>query len=257
MRNKELKLIVPISGLGWIVNNLQLDKDIKIRFLDLNGEDELLQKSGFNSIKYKCVAEIDYKFDADEASEPYPKVDFLLKRLESALRIYHPGFIALAGIIAVPNDSPFPYIRNLSVNGHPQYNIEKEKLEKFPDFWKKFNKAYVKKPIAFDMYNKSQDRYAPNDVAIDLSIVLESIFVPEKSRGEKKVFITQGVRILGYDEKDQTMLADLYEYRNSIIHGNLAKQHQLLSGAKYTVIWFEELVELVRKILVNYAEKSW
>lgn len=257
MRNKELKLIVPISGLGWIANDLQLDKDIKIRFINEATENELLQKAGFNSIKYKCVAEINYKFDADEASEPYPKVDFVLKRLESALRVYHPGFIALAGIIAVPGYSPFPYIRNLSVNGHPPYNIEKEKLETFPDFWKKFNEAYVKKPIAFDIYNKSQDRYAPNDVAIDLSIVLESIFVPEKSRGEKKVFITQGIRILGYNEKDQTMLADLYEYRNSIIHGNLAKQLQLLSGAKYTIIWFEEIVELVRKILVNYVEKPW
>lgn len=254
MKNKEeIKLIIPIGGLGWLPAEIKLSTKVKIRNLDeLNEENELLEQSGFNLIKYKCVLVIDYSYNAELSDEPYPALQFLLNKIQVALRLYSADSICLAGVISQPKVSPFPLLLNLST---PTTSIVK--LEEFPQFFEKVAVAYEKLPIAFDSFNRSQERFANNDAAIDHCTLLESLFVPQESRGSKKPFVLQGLRILGFTKKDRGQIADLYDYRNAIIHANQKKILKFLSGAKYTYSWFEQCINLIRKVMRKYVEKPW
>lgn len=258
-KTKTIRLLIPIYGLGWVLNTIKLDNKIEIRFInDLNKENELLRKSGFNWRKYKCVLDIKYAYDPDKTDEPYPAVQFLLNEIQASLRVFHTGAIGFAGIISQPQVSPFPLLIDLTTpSGRPLYKIDKNKLSKFPEFYQKFKVAYEQKPVAFDYFSHAQNRYVNKYKAIDYCISLESLFVPEGDRGGKKAFILQGLRSLGLAQQDIQMAEDLYDYRNAVVHANRTKQLQLLGGAKYTYAWFEECTELMRKIMSLYVEKPW
>lgn len=112
------------------------------------------------------------------------------------------------------------------------------------------------RPVAFDVYRRSCDRFSNNDRTIDSCTILESLFVPPSERS-KKSFILNGLNILKFSTKEIKAIDDLIEYRNAIIHADRNRQLKLLSGSKYTHRWFESVFKLIRKILYDYVESPW
>lgn len=227
-REKTIKIIAPIYGLGYVSKNIAITPDITIRCIDEESENDLLKSSGFNWIKYKTVLDIQYKYKQNNIDEPYPAIQFLLNKIEAALRIFNPGIIGFAGIISQSKISPFPIcIEKTIPSGENRYKIDITKLNKFPNFYKKFSIAYSKKHIALNRFSKSCSA-APvtkvsEDKIIDYCICLENLFVPLNSR-EKSCFVRQGLVILKFSQKDIEKIDILFQYKNSIIHADFAKQ---------------------------------
>ncbi len=252
---KTEKYIAPIYGLkSSLKKSLQLDKNLLLRNVDLLAkEHERLKKLG---IKPTCdvLLEIDYRYDPDDSSEPYPGISLnILNRFDASLTVYGKGKVGVAGVYRVSQDSGF----GLS-SENPRYEefLDKDLDESFVLYHKNFVTAYNMRPLAFDLFRRSQDRFANNDKTIDSCTILESIFVPKGERG-KKSFILSGMKIMGFDTNEIKRVDDLVEYRNAIIHADRDKILSLFGGAKYTHTWFENTFELVREILFKYVERPW
>lgn len=256
---KKQKFLAPIYGLKKsLKGEIKLDKYLLIRQVDLlKKEYKLFEQYG---IRANCdaVLEIEYQYNDDNPSEPYPGISLnVVNKFDAALLIYgdNNGGVGIAGIF------PARKKRNLGVTlftAKTRYEegLESEINDDFSNYYKKFAKAYNMRPLAFEVFRKSRDRFANNDKTIDCCTALESIFVPAGERS-KKPFILSGMNILGFSKKDIENIDDLIEYRNAIIHADMNKQLKLLSGSKYTYKWFEDTSKLVRKILYKYAESPW
>jgi len=257
--DKTIRILAPIYGLDSIYGRtIVIKQNITIRCVNYEAkEDDLLKSCGLD-LKNYTVLDIKYKYKQDNIHEPYPAIQSLLNRIESALRTYHPGIVGFAGIISQPKVSPFPIcIEKTTPSGPNQYKIDINKLIGFPDFYKKFCTAYSKKPIAFHRFNKSCDR-APvtkvsEDKIIDYCICLENLFVPSNSRNNSS-FVSQGLVILRFSSKDIEMIKTLFEYRNSIVHADFAKQRRVHVHHTH---YYEEIEEIMRKVLLVYIEKPW
>lgn len=261
-KDKTIKIIAPIYGLNYISRNIAIDSNITIRCVIEDGENDLLKSSGFNWIKYKNVLDIQYKYKQNNTNEPYPAIQFLLNRIELALRVFNPGIIGFAGIISQPKVSPFPVcIEKTTPSGPNQYKINTNKLIEFPDFYKKFETAYSKKPIAFNRFSQACCR-APitkvsEDKIIDYCVCLENLFVPLNSR-EKSRFVLQGFTILRFPSKNIEKIKTLLEYRNSIVHADFNKQCKISSKDHvHHEHYYEEIEEIIREVLRFYVEKPW
>lgn len=252
------KFLAPIYGLQKsLKQKIWLNKNLLIRNIDLiNNEYDFFEKSGLKG-NYNVVLEINYQYDNNDPSEPLPGISLnIINKFESSLMVYGEGLSGIAGIFPKLNKS-----RNGLIIFYPYKTNFKDGLDKeidinFVTYFKQFNKAYDMRPVAFDIYRKSRARFANNDKTIDSCIVLESIFVPAGERS-KKPFILNGMKILGFKNKDIKVISDLIDYRNSIIHADLNRQYKLLSGAKFTYLWFENAFELTRKTLSKFVEKPW
>lgn len=260
MRNKKtkiIKIIVPIYGLGWILNNIKIDNNIEIRFInELQKENELLKKSGFNWIKYKCLLNIKYFYNSQQADEPYPALQFLLDEIQAALKVFNPGFVGFSGVISQPRVQPFPMLIDPSIpSGPSSYKIDKKKLSRFPRFYQKFNLAYKKKKVAFDWFNKSYLEVPVNKV-IGYCICLESLFVPSNSYGKKK-FILQGLKLLNFSPQERDKIGILYDYRNALIHADCQKSFKIRKQYKITKNFYDDCETILREILRLYVEKRW
>jgi len=254
---KTIKIIVPIYGLGWILNNIKLDNNIEIRFInELKKESELLKKSGFNWVKYKCLLDIKYFYNPQRVDEPYPALRFLLDEIQAALRIFNSGFVGFSGVISQPRVQPFPLLIDPSIpSGPPFYKIDKNKLSKFSEFYQKFKLAYKKKKVAFDWFNKSYLEVPVNKV-IDYCICLESLFVPSNSY-EKKKFILQGLKLLNFSPQKLDKIGILYDYRNALIHADYQKSFKIIKQYKITKNFYDNCEIILREILRLYVEKPW
>ncbi|MGB2762756.1 MAG: hypothetical protein WBC21_04485 [Minisyncoccales bacterium] len=264
MKNKQIKtinVIVPIFGLGSILNNVKLSSEIKIRFIDyVRKENELLQQSNLNHIKYSCVLDVNYRYDHQKADEPYPAIGFLLDKIQAAFRVFHPGIIGFAGIISKPKVSPFPFLIDLTIPSRTSsYKIDKNKLNIFPEFYKKFCIAYPKKQIAFDWFNKSYLEVPVNKV-INYSIILENLFVPPKTR-EKKNFVLQGLTILKFSKEDKEKIDTLFQYRNAVVHADIKKQMEIgnIENKQHPhhLHYYEDCEKIIRKSLHLYVKNPW
>lgn len=255
---KKQKFLAPIYGLKKsLKKKVKLDNNLLLRNIDLlKKEYEFFEKHGLRA-SYKAVLEIDYQYNPDNASEPYPGISLnIVNKFDSALLVYGDGIVGVAGIFPVSKTSGLEGVILYSSKTRYGEGLDKEINDNFVLYYKNFIKAYDMRPLAFDVYRRSRDRFANNDKAIDSCTVLESIFVP---RGErlKKSFILNGMNILGFTEENIENIDDLIEYRNAVIHADMTKQHKLLSGPKYTHKWFEGAFELIRKILYRYVEAPW
>lgn len=255
---KTVKFIAPIYGVKPLKQTpLHLENGVAIRSVNLlQKEHEVFKKYGLLT-GYDAVFEIDYRFDKDDPSEPYPGISLrLLNILDAALVVYGEGRPGIAAII--PASKLSGYLGHTISRENPRYEecLDKDIDEQFAEYFSKFKKAYDMRPMAFDIFRRSQERFANNDKTIDSCTVLESILVP---RGEKskKSFILGGLKIMGYSHDEIKRIDDLVEYRNAIIHADREKILKLLSGRVYTFAWFEETFNLVRKILYRYAENPW
>ena len=112
------------------------------------------------------------------------------------------------------------------------------------------------RPVAFDVYRRSCDRFSNNDRTIDSCTVLESLFVPLGERS-KKSFTLNGLNILMFSTNEIKTIDDLIEYRNAIINADRKRQLKLLTGSKYTYKWFEDVFKLIRRILYKYVDNPW
>lgn len=260
---KTLRALCPIYGLtSWIISNVKLGSNIVLRDVDMETESKEIADVGLRSIGYRCLLEITQEYDpSDYSDDPWVKIQDIALSVEAALRIYHEGKIGVAAVIYYQdNQYQSAYIMNSSVpNGQEDYKIDKAALAQFPSFFSNFEAAYKQKPVALQYFSRAQQRFNKNDISIDLCTSLESIFVPANSRGAKKVFLTQGVKILGFSGDEAQMISDLYEFRNTVIHGDHAQRVAIYAKKKgnYTMSWFETCENLVRAILQKYVEKPW
>jgi hypothetical protein len=231
-----LRAICPIYGLGWVTSDLQIRADTVLRFIDLiNNESDEITSTGLHAASYKCVLEISQKYDPKDYSiDAWLNIQEIVFKIESALRIYHEGRIGVAAIIYFESDQrqSARILDGFIPNGQEDYQIDKAKLKSLPEFFADFEKAFNEKPVALQYFSRSQQRYANNDKSIDLCTALESLFVPNNSRGAKKVFLTQGVNILGFSIAETQMIGDLYDYRNTIIHGDHRERTAIFSKKK-------------------------
>lgn len=255
---KKQKFLAPIYGLrASLKKNLKLDNRLSLRNIDLfKKEYKFFEKHGLKA-NYNVVLEIDYQYNPNKASEPYPGISLnIVNKFDSALPVYGDGVVGVAGIFPVLKTSGFEGVILYSSKTRYEESLDKDIDNEFALYYKNFIKAYNMRPLAFDLYRRSRDKSANNDKTIDSCIILESIFVPSGERS-KKSFILNGMNILHFSNKNIEAISDLIEYRNAIIHADMNKQYKLLSGSKYTHRWFKNAFKLIRKILYRYVENPW
>ena len=256
---KKQKFLAPIYGLKKSPRkSIKLDKNILIRAIDLFAEEHKYFKSFGLKGSYDAVLEVNYEYDSNNPSEPFPGLFInLINKFDASLVVYGDGIVGVAGVIPATKDS-IPGGGILSSSARPQYEekLDKEIDEDFATYYKNFVKAYDMRPAAFDVYRRSCERFSNNDRAIDSCTILESLFVPPNERS-KKSFILYGLNILRFNTDEIKSIDDLIEYRNAIIHADRKKQLKLLSGSKYTHKWFEDTFKLIRRILYKYVESPW
>lgn len=257
MKKKQL-FLAPIYGFKkGIKEQIKLNPYLLLRNIDLFKEEHKLFE-GYG-VKASCdaVLEVDYQYDLNDPSEPYPGISLnVINMFDSALLVYgnSNGGVGVAGIFPASKGSGGIVLHSSKVSYED--GLDKEIDEDFNSYYGKFEKAYKMRPLAFDIHRRSHGRFANNDRTIDSCTVLESLFIPKGERS-KKSFILNGMKIMGFDTNDIILIDDLVEYRNAIIHADRDKQLKLLSGAKYTHKWFEETFVLIRKVLFKYVESPW
>lgn len=250
--------LAPIYGLEVsLKKNTKLDSNLLLRNINLSKKEyEFFEKRGLRA-SYDAVLEIDYQYDPTDPIEPYPGISLnVVNKFDSALQVYGDGVVGVAGIFPASKSSGLGGIILYSAKTRLGEGLDKEIDDDFVHYYESFIKAYNMRPLAFDIYRRSRDRFANNDRAIDSCTVLESIFVPQGEKS-KKPFVLNGIKIMGFGADDINLIDDLIEYRNAVIHADRDKQLKLLSGPKYTHKWFEETFKLVRKILYGYVENPW
>ena len=258
MKKKQF-FLAPIYGLKKSPRqSIKLDKNILIRAVDLFAEEHKHFESFGLKGSYDGVLEVNYEYDSDNPSEPFPGLFInLINKFDASLVVYGDGVVGVAGVIPAPKED-FSGGGILSSSAKPQYEekLDKEIDENFAVYYKKFIKAYDMRPVAFDVYRRSCDRFSNNDRTIDSCTILESLFVPPGERS-KKSFILSGLNILMFSADEIKAIDDLIEYRNAIIHADRKKQLKLLSGSKYKYKWFEDTFKIIRRILYKYVENPW
>lgn len=257
-----LRAICPLYGLGWIATGLQLGPNATLRFIDLENENDELTAVGLRAISYRCLVEITQEYDPrDHAHDPWQDIQGIALIIEAALRIYHEGRIGVAAIIYYENNQrqSARILDGFIPNGQENYQIDRSTLGQFPIFFRNFETAYKKKPVALQYFSNAQQRFSKNDKAIDLCTSLESLFVPADSRGAKKVFLAQGMKILGFSDDEVQMIGDLYDFRNTVIHGDHAQRIAIYARRRgnYTTLWFENCENLIRAVLQKYVSSPW
>ena len=256
---KKQKFLAPIYGLKKSPRQgIKLDKNILIRAVDLFADEHKYFGSFGLKGNYDGVLEVNYEYDSENPSEPFPGLFInLINKFDASLVVYGDGVVGVAGVFPAPKED-FSGGGILSSSAKPRYEekLDKEIDKDFAVYYKKFIKAYDMRPVAFDVYRRSSDRFSNNDKTIDSCTILESLFVPPSERS-KKSFILYGLNILKFSTDEITAIEDLIEYRNAIIHANREKQLKLLSGSKYKYKWFEDTFKLIRRILYKYVESPW
>lgn len=258
MKTKQ-KFLAPIYGIrNGVKQSIQLGEGMLLRNIDLlEDEPNFFKKYDLNGT-YNCVLELDYKYNEEDPSEPLPGVSLkIVNPFDASLAVYGDGRAGVAALLPSHKDDKFPGL-DFGFTEKMQYEdcLDREIDENFQGYYQKFIKAYEMRPVAFDMFRRSQERFANNDKAIDSCTILESIFVP-KGEKSKRLFILNGLIIMSFSKDDVILIDDLIEYRNSIIHADRAKQLKLIVERKYTYQKFEDTFKLVRKILFKYVETPW
>ncbi len=256
---KKQNFLAPIYGSRRSPRtNIKLDKSTMVRPVNVFEEEyKYFEKFGLKG-SYDAVLEVNYEYDSDNPSEPFPGLFInLINKIDASLVTYGDGVVGVAGVVPAHNEE-FSGGGILSSSTKPQYEekLDKEIDEKFAAYYKRFVKAYDMRPVAFDVYRRSCDRFANNDRTIDSCTVLESIFVPLGERS-KKSFILNGLNILMFSTDEIKTIDNLIEYRNAIIHADRKRQLKLLTGPKYTYKWFEDVFKLIRRILYKYVDNPW
>lgn len=256
---RKQKFLAPVYGIrSGLIKDIKLNKSLLLRNINFfTKEGEFFEEYRLLG-DYKIVLEIDYEYNPNDSSEPLPGVFLnIVNKFDASLVAFGEGKVGVAAVIPSPKTGEF---RGGGINfyGKVSYSesLNKNLDDGFKIFYEKFSKAYDMRPVAFDIFRRIRDRFTNNDKTIDSCTLLESIFVPEEER-IKKPLILNGMKIMGFKPKDLNMIDDLIEYRNAIIHANRKKQLRLLSEAKYTYKWFEDVLRLVRNILYKYIENPW
>lgn len=259
---KTLRAICPLYGPSWVVSDIQLGNGVVLRDVEFDGESKELTAVGLRSISYRCLLEITQDYDPkDPNDDPWFNIQSTALSIEAALRIYHEGKVGVAAILYYQDDNrqSARILDSFIPNGQEDYKLNKTELEAFPAYFTNFEAAYIEKPVALQYFSRAQQRFSKNDKSIDLCTSLESLFVPANSRGAKKIFLTQGATILGFSPVEVQMVSDLYDFRNTVIHGDHNQRAAIYAKKRsnYTTTWFEECENLIRSILQKYISNPW
>jgi len=256
---KKQIFLAPLYGIrSSLEKSLKINDSLLLRNINLIDKESDYFKTYNLQGNYNVVLEINYKYNSKDPSEPVPGVFLnIVNKFDASLVVFGDGKAGVAAVIPDIKSNNYPG-GEINFSGKVGYgeSLDQEINENFIEYYEKFSKAYDMRPVAFDVFRRSQDRNTNNDKTIDSCIILESIFVPIGER-LKKPFILNGLKILGYDLNNIKSIDDLIEYRNAIIHADRKKQLRLLSSSKYTYQWFKNTFKLIRKILRKYVDNPW
>lgn len=250
------KFLAPIYGLSHgLKRDVSINSNLLIRNIKIPEEINISRKFGLQG-NYPIILEIIYEYDPSNSNEPFPGISLnVTNKFEASLNVFGDGQTGIAAVLPDPKQDNFSggYI-NFSGKVPIGECLEKDLDDKYIAYYDHFSNAYDMRPVAFDVFRRSQERFSTNDKTIDSCIVLESIFVPPEERS-KRPFILNGMKIMGFDSQSVNKIAALINYRNALIHANRKEQLKLLS--KYTHVWFEEALNLVRNILYKFVQNPW
>src|SRR3989344_2885249 len=138
---KKQKFLAPIYGLkNSPGQSIKLDKSILIRSVDIFAEEQKhFEKFGLKG-SYDGVLEVNYEYDSDNPSEPFPGLFInLINRLDASLVVYGDGVVGVAGVAPAPKEE-FSGGGILSSSARPRYEekLDKEIDENFASYNKKF-----------------------------------------------------------------------------------------------------------------------
>lgn len=249
------KVLIALYGNLDLENDLELDKGVLLRRIDLfNDEEEYFnfRWKERTTCPYDWIIEMDYSYDADNPSEPSSDGVLINSRyIEYALKLYYKNQI---GIAAVADD--LDQISSSRVSENENTNKTEPFISdmSFESFWAKYKFAYDKKPAAYEYF--SQALSYPNRIkSIFFCTSLESIFVPEGERNKKRDFVLQGMSILGFNNSDKDIIKELFELRNAYVHAD--KKKQIALSSKKFFSWWGKCEETLRKLLFKHVELPW
>ena len=112
---------------------------------------------------YEAVLEIDYSFDEKEASEPLPGISInLLNMIDASLVVYGEGKVGFGSNYSRRYSSGYhPYILSHE-NPHYEEYLDKDINADFVSYFRNFKRAYDMRPLAFDLFRRSKERYTDN-----------------------------------------------------------------------------------------------
>lgn len=103
------KFLAPMYGLrNRLKEPIKLDKDLILRSVNLfEDEHKLFKAFGLNGT-YEGVLEIDYEYDENNPSEPFPGLFVnLINKFDASLVVYGDGIVGVAGVFPAAKES-FP-----------------------------------------------------------------------------------------------------------------------------------------------------
>lgn len=103
---KKQKFLAPIYGLKKSPReSIKLDKNILIRAVDLFANEHKNFESFGLKGSYDGVLEVNYEYDSDNPSEPFPGLFInLINKFDASLVVYGDGVVGVAGVIPAPKE---------------------------------------------------------------------------------------------------------------------------------------------------------
>ncbi|MCL4353215.1 hypothetical protein M1615_01930 [Patescibacteria group bacterium] len=252
---KKANAQIAIYGGLSLTSNTKLTNGIQVRRI-LPNEENIFKfmnwkSNGRATCPYDWLIEFDYRYDENATDESYPGLLIKYEYIEYALRLFYKHEIGFAALVINVNNHP----RNYFISSKMPSSLSVKKFDdniEFGDFWKKYTKAYQKKPAAYEYFSQTLD-YPNNIKSVLFCSTLESLFVPKEERNNKRKYVVQGITILGFSNIEVKAINDLFDFRNDYAHANKRKQPKLFLGYP----WWKNCEKLIRKILFKYLEKPW
>lgn len=244
---KEIILFVPLRNFGWLYNDYLLNENTKIRFLDTETEDPVLQEKGLDSLKYRTVLIYRhfYKNDDDAGIFGYIReIDKILTFLRLFLdrKIWYERYFRL---------------QDIKMGGEIFTNLKPVGLKGVPDLrkvWGKYGKVYEKYRLTFDWYNRSlESSLPPRESILYLVIALEGVLLKDLFQELSYRFSLRGAYAVGNDEKERRKIFDLlklaYQYRNAVVHNSEKSFLEVIKKIDSTSDFHENLTTYTENLL--------
>lgn len=160
-----------------------------------------------------------------------------------------------------PKEPPSPPLHaGLITSFRYLYQIDKDEVERLRDFVEQIGKISGRDfELAIRRFHQSFDRDLPDDQALDLFIALESLLSDDPEAIRYKIALRAG-HLVGRDRTDKinvnSFLKTAYNQRSGIVHGRQSSIRWLRSKSYGARNNFDELEDIVRRVLRTLLEKA-
>jgi len=240
------KSICPLLGFGCEVEEICLDKEVKIRrissdeILDLWNHSvwfrALVEGNEMATLQYLIELSVEARKTVPGEKVEVPSATTVFDKVVSALRLFKEGWVAYPFIVErqVSRLAAGTYYgRSGSLPSIPMrsYLLEKEEVENFKTFYTKIEGKLDHSRIALARFNQTyrREQLAPQiyeDRIIDYCIASESLFCGEDTRQKGEIISVGASMLLGKDNRDRKEIGDClrkaYQVRNGIVHASLS-----------------------------------